>query len=133
MTEARRRAFPPTREEIEQHLVEPIVQQLGIDAGETVASLTRGRLGIGVGAESVRNQSKTLGVTRARVYQMLEECHNVMSVRWPDGRRLLDEFAQWLDENYASAEAANLIGSLRELLYPLKFDASSEPLRAEAS
>jgi len=133
MAEARQRSFPPARDEVEQRLVEPIVQQLGIDAGETVANLTRGRLGIGVNAESVRNQSKSLGVTRARVYQMLEECHNVMSIRWPDGRRQLDEFAQWLDENYASAEAANLLASLRELLYPLKFDSVAEHLRAEAS
>jgi hypothetical protein len=133
MAEARTRSFPPAREEIEQQLVEPLVQQLGIDAGDTVASLARGRLGIGVSAESVRNQSKSLGVTRARVYQMLEECHNVMSIRWPDGRRQLDEFAQWLDENYASAEAANLLASLRELLYPLKFDSVAEHLRAEAS
>ena len=83
-------------------------------------------------AESVRHQSKGLGVTRARVYQMLEECNNVMNIRWPDGRRQLDEFAQWLDESYASAEAANLLASLRELLYPLKFDSVAEHLRAEA-
>jgi hypothetical protein len=133
MVEARARSFPPNREEIEQHLIEPIVQQLGIDAGDTVAKLARGRLGVGSEAESVRNQSKSLGVTRARVYQMLEECHNVMSIRWPDGRRQLDEFAQWLDENYASAESANLLASFRELLYPLKFDSIAESLRAEAS
>jgi hypothetical protein len=133
MAEARARSFPPTREEIEQRLVEPILQQLAIDAGDTVAKLARGRLGVGASAESVRNQSKSLGVTRARVYQMLEECHNVMSIRWPDGRRQLDEFAQWLDENYASAEAANLLASLRELLYPLKFDSVAEHLHAEAS
>jgi hypothetical protein len=72
-------------------------------------------------------------VTRARVYQMLEECHSVMLIRWPDGRRQLDEFAQWLDESYASAEAANLLASLRELLYPLKFDAAMSDLHAEAS
>jgi hypothetical protein len=131
MTEARERSFPPNREEIEQQLVEPILQQLAIDAGETVAKLARGRLGVGADAESVRNQSKALGVTRARVYQMLEECHNVMSIRWPDGRRQLDEFAQWLDENYASAEAANLLASLRELLYPLKFDSVAEHFQAE--
>src|SRR5437773_4501023 len=133
MAEARTRSYPPTREEVEQHLAEPLVQQLGIDAGDTVADLARGRLGIGRNAESVRSQSKSLGVTRARVYQMLEECHNVMSIRWPDGRRQLDEFAQWLDENYASAEADNLMASLRELLYPLKFDAVADHLRAEAS
>jgi hypothetical protein len=133
MAEARTRSFPPAREEIEQRLVDPIMQQLAIDAGDTVAKLARGRLGVGITVESVRNQSKSLGVTRARVYQMLEECHNVMNIRWPDGRRQLDEFAQWLDENYASAEAANLLASLRELLYPLKFDSVAEHLHAEAT
>jgi hypothetical protein len=133
MAEARARSFPPTREELEKQLVEPILQQLTIDAGETIAGLARGRLGVGAEAESVRNQSKALGVTRARVYQMLEECHNVMNIRWPDGRRQLDEFAQWLDESFASAEAANLLASLRELLYPLKFDAVADHLQAEAT
>jgi hypothetical protein len=131
MAEARTRSFPPGREEIEQQLVEPLLQQLAIDAGDAIARLARGRLGVGADAESVRNQSKALGVTRARVYQMLEECHNVMSIRWPDGRRQLDEFAQWLDENYASAEAANLMASLRELLYPLKFDSVADHFQAE--
>jgi hypothetical protein len=133
MVEVRSRPYPPGHEELGSALIEPILQQLGIDAGETVSKLARGRLGIGLDSESVRNQSKTLGVTRARVYQMLEECHNVMQIRWPDGRRLLDEFAQWLDEVYASAEAANLLASFRELLYPLKFDSVAETLRAEAS
>jgi hypothetical protein len=132
MAEARTRTTPPTRQEIEQHLIEPLAQQLGIDAGDTVAALARGRLGVGSDPESVRNQSKSLGVTRARVYQMLEECHNVLCIRWPDGRRQLDEFAQWLDENYASAEAANVMASLRELLYPLKFDSIANHLRSEA-
>ena len=133
MVEARSRPYPPGHEELGQALIEPILQQLAIDAGETVAKLARGRLGIGLDSESVRNQSRTLGVTRARVYQMLEECHNVMQIRWPDGRRLLDDFAKWLDEAYASAEAANLLASFRELLYPLKFDSVAETLRAEAS
>ena len=133
MVEARTRPYPPGHEEVGSSLIEPILQQLEIDAGETVAKLARGRLGIGLDTESVRNQSKTLGVTRARVYQMLEECHNVMQIRWPDGRRLLDEFAQWLDEVYAEAESANLLASFRELLYPLKFDSVAESLRAEAS
>lgn len=131
MAQAKSRSFPPDRQEVEQQLVEPIIQQLGIDAGDTVAQLARGRLGIGQDAESVRNQSKSLGVTRARVYQMLEECHDVMAIRWPDGRRQLDEFAQWLDENYATAESANLLASFRELLYPLKFDSVAEHLHAE--
>ena len=132
MVEAKGRPFTPGLAEVEQCLVEPLLRQLEIDAGDTVARLARGRLGVGAKAESVRNQSKALGVTRARVYQLLEECNNVMMVRWPEGRRLLDDFALWLDENYAAADCANLLASLREMLYPLKFDSVAEHLRAEA-
>jgi hypothetical protein len=132
MAEAKARSYPPAKSEIESSLIEPLMRQLDVDAGETVAGLARGRLGVGASADSVRNQSKSLGVTRARVYQLLEECNAVMKVRWPEGRRLLDDFAQWLDENYASADASNLLGSVRELLYPLKFDSVAEHLRAES-
>src|SRR5207237_1611559 len=44
IAEARARSFPATREEVEQQLIEPIVQQLAIDAGEPVANLVRGRM-----------------------------------------------------------------------------------------
>jgi len=132
MAEAKSRSFPPALAEVEQCLVEPLLKQLEIDVGDTVCKLARGRLGVGAKAESVRNQSRALGVTRARVYQLLEECNTVMRVRWPEGRRLLDDFAQWLDENYAAADVANLLASLREMLYPLKFDSVAEHLRAEA-
>jgi hypothetical protein len=132
MAEAKGRSFTPGLDEVEQQLVEPLLKQLEIDVGDTVSKLARGRLGVGAKAESVRNQSKALGVTRARVYQLLEECHSVMTVRWPEGRRLLDDFAMWLDENYAPADVANMLASLRELLYPLKFDSVAEHLRAEA-
>lgn len=122
----RSRNTPPSREEIEQAIVIPLLRQLELDCGDTVGSIARERLGIGLAAGeqivSVRIQARKLGVTRARVYQLLEECSQVMQVRWPEGRRQLDDFAQWLDEVYASAECANLLASLRELLFPLKFD-----------
>lgn len=119
---------PPTQEQVERAVVEPILRQLELDCGDTVRSLVKERLGIGLPAGttpvSVRVQARQLGVTRARVYQLLEECSHVMQVRWPEGRRQLDDFGHWLDEVYASAECANLLASLRELLFPLKYDAA---------
>lgn len=127
----------PTQEQVERAVVDPILRQLELDCGDTVSSLVKERLGIGAatGSEtvSVRVQARKLGVTRARVYQLLEECSHVMQVRWPEGRRQLDDFGHWLDEVYASAESANLMASLRELLFPLKFDAAiGEHLLKEA-
>ena len=133
INEAKIRSVPPGRQEVEERLVVPILDQLQNDLGSTVSKLARGRLGIGMPEQSVRNQARSLGVTRARVYQLLEECNSVMSVRWPEGRRMLDEFAQKMDENYSSAETANLLGSLRELLYPLKFDSVAQHLMAETA
>ena len=47
-------------------------------------------------------------------------------------REDLERLQQLLDESYASAECANMLASLREMLYPLKFDSVAEHLRAEA-
>lgn len=118
----------PSYEDIITHLANPLLEQLKLDSGATVFALARGRLGIDANGVPVRSQARKLGVTRARVYQLLEECNLVMSIRWPDGRRQLDELAQRLDRNFAPAECGNLVGGLRELLYPLKLDAVSKHL-----
>jgi hypothetical protein len=128
MAEAKTRETAPRQEEIVEKLCEPLLKQLEIDVGTTVCKLARARLGVGSAHQSVREQSREMGVTRARVYQLLEDCHRTMSVRWPEGKRLLDEFAQRMDQLYSSADSANLVGSLRELLYPLKFDALASHL-----
>jgi hypothetical protein len=130
--ELKARKFAPARTEFEERMILPLLAQIEIDAGPTVASIARARMGIGADNQSVRNQARTLGVTRARIYQLLEECHHVMQVRWPDGKRQIDDLALWLDQNYASAECANLIAALRELLYPLKFDSVAEHLQPQS-
>ncbi len=132
MAEAKTRQTPPGMKELVEKLGEPLLQQLEADVGSTVCSLARARLGIGIPQKSVRDQSRERGLTRARVYQLLEDCHRTMNVRWPEGKRLLDEFAQRLDQIYADAEVANLLGSLRELVFPLKFDAVTPHLLAES-
>ena len=133
MTEAKARETAPRQDELVEKLCEPVLKQLEIDVGTTVCSLARARLGVGAPPQSVREQSREMGVTRARIYQLLEDCHRTMHVRWPEGKRLLDEFAQRMDQLYSTADSANLLGSLRELLFPLKFDALTPHLLAEAS
>jgi hypothetical protein len=125
---------PPTLAQLERALVDPLLHQLELDCGQTIATIARGRLRVGTGAAiSVREQARKLGVTRARVYQLLEECSQVMQVRWPEGRQQLDGFAHWLDEIYASAECANLLATVRELLFPLKYDPVTEHLLKDAT
>lgn len=80
---------PPTVGEIQSSLVHPLLDQLRVDAGPTVWQLAHDRLWLSERSQGVRRQAKGMGITRARVYQLLEECNKVMNVRWPEGQSLL--------------------------------------------
>lgn len=79
----------PSEEDVKQHFVRPMLQQIQVDAGPTIARLSEGRLGTDGTPQSVRQQARRMAVTRARVYQLLDDCSKVMDVRWPEGRHLL--------------------------------------------
>lgn len=79
----------PTPDEIEKSFVEPLLAQARVDAGDTIAKLVENRLGLKGGNSSVRQAARKMGLTRARVYQLLNEVAAVMEVRWPDGRSLV--------------------------------------------
>ena len=110
----------PTTEEIRNRLALPLLKQLKTDVGETIHKLAEGRLGAKGSLQSVRTQSRKLGVTRARVYQLLEECAKVMAVRWPQGRRGLNELAEHFEKLGGKEEDLELFNSTRELFYPEK-------------
>jgi hypothetical protein len=115
-----RRDGLPDHEEIRRSLAGPLLDQIEADAGETVHELACGRLGIQSPPQSVRLQSRQMGVTRARVYQLLDECSKVMDVRWPEGRCQLAALAEKLDREEVEGDARELFSALRELLFPAK-------------
>ncbi|MCO6045719.1 hypothetical protein NG895_17615 [Aeoliella sp. ICT_H6.2] len=107
---------PPTLAEVRRQLVQTLIDQLEVDLGEQVALLARERLGLEGATVSVKQQAEHLGVTRARVYQLFEDCGKVMEVRWPEGRWLLMP----LEAKCQSATPATrrLLASARDLFYP---------------
>ena len=110
----------PTPEEFREKLVEPLLNQLEVDAGEIVGQLAAGRLGLNGPPQSVRLQARNLGVTRARLYQLLDECSKVIDVRWPEGKLQFDALALKFAAEGATFEKLQLFEALRELLYPNK-------------
>jgi hypothetical protein len=72
--------------EVRSGLALPLINQVAVDAGSQIAKLVESRLGVEGTAETVVEQSRRLGLTRARVYQLLETCAAIMAVRWPEGR-----------------------------------------------
>jgi hypothetical protein len=81
----------PGPEEIFQRFVSPLLEQVRIDATRQIVTLAEYRLGIGGPITSVRQAARTMGLTRARVYQLLNEVNDIMSVRWPLGRHQVYE------------------------------------------
>lgn len=86
--DALQRPLIPDPNEIRRSWIEPIMQQVRIDAGDQIARLTEGRLGLSGKGSSVRDAAKKLRLTRARVYQLLNDVNAILSVRWPEGQPL---------------------------------------------
>jgi hypothetical protein len=110
----------PTPDEVRENLTVPLLDQIQIDSGDTIHELSAGRLGIDGGPQSVRQQAKRMGVTRARVYQLLEECSRVMEVRWPEGNHQLAQLEAKLHADHADSADLALFRATRELFYPSK-------------
>ena len=110
----------PSAQDVTQHLVLPLLNQIERDAGETVHRLAAGRLGIEAFPEGVRDQALELGVTRARIYQLLETCGDVMRVRWPAGRWMFKLLIQKIQSRASDSEVLDLLESLQWLLYPTR-------------
>ena len=95
-----------------------LLEQIKIDAGPTVWRLAADRLGMEGRAHSVRFQAKQMGVTRARVYQLLEECSKVMAVRWAEGEYLLAPLVERYSQTCRDSSAARLLFATVDLFFP---------------
>jgi hypothetical protein len=109
---------PVTRDDVCKSLVMPLLEQIQTDTGPTVSRLAEGRLGIKHEVQTVRHQSRRMGVTRARVYQLLEDCAKVMAVRWPEGNGKLRSLAVFLENSGGDADAMALVHAAIELFFP---------------
>lgn len=116
------RSFPPTFDELRDHLAAPMIEQLKLDVGAEVIQLVKGRLGVDGPHVTVRQQSRDLGVTRARIYQLLEECDRVMSVRWPEGRRYFQELHARMEREAPNTPALEQLTLMYELFFPRKYE-----------
>jgi hypothetical protein len=107
----------PTAEQLHEHLVKPLLAQVEIDLGKQIAKLASARVSLSRNAPSVRTQAKKMGVTRARVYQLLDDCGKVMDVRWAEGRWLLAPMSSKLAQA-EDVEALGLYRAILDLFYP---------------
>ncbi|HEY2759920.1 MAG TPA: hypothetical protein VGI75_04235, partial [Pirellulales bacterium] len=82
--------------------------------------------------QTVKSQAKRLGVTRARVYQLLEQCAMAMEVRWPEGRSQLIALREKVKNELTDGGTLQLLDSIMALLFPAAESEGDLP-RADAA
>lgn len=116
------RCEAPSEEETKSRLVEPILAQVEVDCGDLVARLARERVGIDGKPYSVRAQARRLNVTRARIYQIYEQCGKAMEVRWPSGRELLHSLVAAAYRQPSENPALRLLSATVDLCFPRRVE-----------
>jgi hypothetical protein len=107
----------PSTDEVARSLAKPLLDQIQIDVGTSLVRLAEGRLSLRGDSQTVRQQSRRMGVTRARVYQLLEDCSKVMAVRWPDGRGQLAGLVDHLEALGARDGSLHLLRTTVDLFF----------------
>lgn len=111
----------PSDQEIFNCFVDPLLKQIRCDASRQIVHLAENRLGLLGPVTSVRQAARGLGLTRARIYQLLNEINDILAVRWPLGRHQVYELH---DKFQAELETINPPPRLEqfhaavELFYP---------------
>jgi hypothetical protein len=126
----------PDEAEIFDQFIRPLLEQIRNDATQQIATLAENRLGVHGPIASVRQSARAMGLTRARVYQLLNEINDIMNVRWPNGRHQVYEFSEKLHAGAEQAETPlNLarFDAAVELIYPGARRGAAGPLEAAAT
>jgi plasmid maintenance system antidote protein VapI len=111
----------PSEDEISSNFIQPLLRQIEIDAMPQLITLAENRLGILGPVRSVRQTARIMGLTRARVYQLLNEINDIASVRWPLGRHMVYELRQKFERESAETNPSpNLTQFLAavEIIFP---------------
>lgn len=125
----------PDREEIFENFVAGLLKQVRNDATQQIADLAENRLGITGTITSVRQAARAMGLTRARVYQLLNEINDIITVRWPTGRHQVYELREKFEtETARMADPPELkqFHAAVELFYPGSRRGAAGPLEQAA-
>ena len=101
------RPEPPHVDDIRERLMGPLVEQVRIDGGEQIASLVESRLRSR--AFNVQHAARRMGMTRARVYELLGDAPTIIAVRWPEGKLLFTALREHLERQAITTEQRALL------------------------
>ena len=108
----------PDEREIAVSYILPLVEQLRHDASQQIVQLVETRLGIDSSLTSIRKTARQMGLTRARVYQLLNEINDIFKVRWTLGRCQSYHLLERLELERHNDTSLDQFRAAVELFYP---------------
>lgn len=108
----------PSDREINEHFIMPLLKQVRIDAGDQIAELAESRLGMKGAESSVRHVARKLGLTRARIYQLLADVGCMVSIRWPEGQKLVNQLVKKMHAESRGENDLEHFDTATELFFP---------------
>ena len=108
----------PLADEIAKGYIGPLVDQLHQDASPQIIHLAETRLGLCGPRTSIRQAAGRMGLTRARIYQLLNEINDILSVRWPLGRCQSYHLMARVEEEMPGDRSLDQFRIAVELFYP---------------
>jgi hypothetical protein len=115
---AMHRSEVPSPDELCRQLIVPLAAQIRTDLGDFVGGLVEDRLQLTGRESSVRQTARSLGLTRARIYQLLADAAQVIAIRWPEGQYLMSYLAGRIRaESKKLPEYQQFMGTM-DLLFP---------------
>lgn len=111
----------PGEDDLRMRFLLPLIEQIRLDAGEATANLVLGRLGWEGPKLSVRRAAMKLRLTRARIYQLLEDAETVVAVRWPTGLARMRSLLEKTVGLHAESPERRLLTLAAETLFASEF------------
>lgn len=125
------RSGAPSAEELREHMIGPLLEQVRIDAGAQIAKLGESRLN--PQGATVRQAAQRMGLTRARIYQLLGEVATITKVRWPEGAALAEKLRERMEAEGADEKALALMDAAIELFFVASEHDLPAPFQPESS
>jgi hypothetical protein len=108
---------PVTVEQIRRQFVDPLMAQVRVDLGDPIARLAESRLALDGSGATVRQVARRLNLTRARVYQLLNDVGAIMLVRWPEATAHVRQLRDRLEADGQDGRALKLFEDTEELFF----------------
>ena len=111
----------PDLDEIAKCFLRPLASQLQADLSPLLASLVLRRSGFNGAPETLEEIATDIGVSRARVWQIAKRATEIVQVRWPHGKHLLDDLDDLLRSTAGAEQQLAVIRTILDRCFDVDF------------